>query len=185
MTKTEIFLKKSNLYPALILEGFFSSKKRGRIIKTTKYLLYAIPVIIILSIIFSSYTSADPNGSNNFLIIKMIGLAMILGGIYLMMETFEAYFAARYYFEHVSKNKYETEEKYTFSAGRILRRVENDNLLTGLLKSQSIGLKIVDRLGISREESDLLLLKQAELKNPPFFDTNDIPLVRVSAVYAV
>jgi ATP-dependent Clp protease ATP-binding subunit ClpC len=182
MTNTESFLKKSNLYPALILEGFFSSKKRGRIIKITKYLIYAIPVIIILSIIFSSYTSSDPSGSNNFLITKMIGLAMVLGGLYIMMEMFETYFFARYYFEHISKNKYGAEEKYTFSAGRILRRVENDNLLTGLLKSQSIGLKIVDRLGISREESAILLSKQAELKNPPFFDTKDIPLVKVSNI---
>ncbi|MEI6191082.1 MAG: AAA family ATPase [bacterium] len=182
MTNIELFLKKSNLYPALILENLFSSKKRERLIKITKYLLYAIPVIIVLSIIFSSYTSSDPSGSNNFLIIKMIGLAMILGGIYIMMEMFEAYFSARYYFEHVSKNKYEAEERYTFSAGRILRRVENDNLLIGLLKSQSIGRKIIDRLGISREESDLLLSKQAELKNPPFFDTKNIPLVKVSNI---
>ena len=182
MTNIESFLKKSDLYPALVLESCFSVKKRTRLIKITKYLLIFIPVVIIISVIFSGYNSFDLSKNTNFLIIRMIGLAMILSGIYILMEMFEAYFASKYYFEYIAKNKYEPEEAYTFSAGRILRRVEKDNLLTGLLKSQSIGRKIIDRLGISREESNLLLLKQAELKNPPFFDTKNIPLVRVSDI---
>ena len=182
MTNTELFLKKSDLYPALILESYFSAKKRKWLIKIVKYLIYSIPVIIILSILLSGYSSFNSGKNTDFLITKMIGLDMILVSIYLLMEMFEAYFAAKYYFEHITKNKYEPTEPYTFSAGRILEQVERDNLLTGLLKSQSVGRKIIDRLGISKEEANLLLLKQAELKNPPFFNTTNIPLVRASDI---
>jgi ATP-dependent Clp protease ATP-binding subunit ClpC len=179
MTNTESFLKKSNLYPALVLEGLFSSKKRMRVVKIIKYLIYAVPIIIILSVIFGGYSSFD---LTNFLIIRLIGFVMILIGIYMSMEMFEAYFSSKYYFEFIAKNKYKKEDTYTFSAGRILRRVEKDNLLIGLLKSQSIGQDIINRLGISREEQDNLIIKQTGSKNIPFFDITEIPLVKVSDI---
>lgn len=179
MTNIESLLKRSSLYPALILENYFSATKRRQVIKITKYLLSSIPIIIIISVIFNS------TGSNeiiNFVTNKLGGLTLFFLGIFILMNMFEAYFASTYYFEYVAKNSYGANELYTFSAGRILRKVNKDNLLTGLLRSQSIGRKIISRLGISQSEADQLLMKQAEVKVPPFFKTDEIPLVKVSHI---
>lgn len=180
MTKLESFLKKSPLYPALVLESFFSAKKRRLVIKITRYLFFLIPLIVVLSIIFSNYGILQSIHIADFLIKKMLGLGLVSLGLFILMQTFEAYFASIYYYEHIGKNTYQAKDLYTFSAGRILRRIENDNLLIGLLKSNSIGKKILNRLGITEEEANLLLLKQAEIKKPPVFNPDGIPLVKIS-----
>ena len=182
MTNIGSFLRKSPLYPALMLESYFNRQKRKLLIKAAKYLLCSIPIIIILGIIFGNWNVINPNQTVNFLTSKLLGLVLITFGIYLLMHMFEAYFASVYYFEYVSKNNYQPEDLYTFSAGRILRRVDNDNLLTGLLKSQSIGRRIIKRLGLSETEADQLLMRQAEIKNPPFFNTAGISMVRVADI---
>jgi len=182
MTKTEAFLKKSPLYSALILESFFNDKRRSLMIKITEYFLLFIPVIIILSLIFKDYGFSSKNITIDIVTGKLIGLICLSLGFYILMHLFEAYFASIYYFEYVANNKYLKNEGYTFSAGRILRYVERDNLLTGLLKSQSIGQRIIKRLGISQEEADALLMKQAEVKNPPIWNIEGIPLIKTSNI---
>jgi len=182
MTRTETLLKNSPIYSALALEGYFSAKKRRLTINITKYLLFSIPIIIILSIIFSDYGAAKSNIIADILITKLLGLTLISISIYLLMHMFEAYFASIFYFEYIGQNKYRKNELYTFSAGRLLRRVQNDNILTGLLKSQGVGKKILNRLGISENEINTLLLKQVEIKQPPVFDTSNIPLIKVSDI---
>jgi len=178
-TKIATFLKKDPLYPALVLESYFSVKKRRFIINTTKYLLFLIPIVTILGIIFSNYIITDGNILIDLVVNKLVGLMLVLIGVYLLMQMFEAYFCSIYYFEYVGKNNYPEKGKYTFSAGRILRRVERDNLLIGLLKSNWVGRKITKRLGISEAEADSLLLRQSKITNPPIFDTENIPLVKV------
>lgn len=182
MTHIESFLKKSPLYPALVLENYFSNTKRNLIIRITKYILFSIPVIIVLSLIFIDMENTGTDGLTDIVLTKLLGLSLILAGIFILMHMFEAYFASIFYFEYVAKNNYSNEDLYTFSAGRILRKVEKDNLLTGLLKSQSIGRKIINRLGISIAEANQLLMKQAEIKSPPIFKTQDIKLVKVSDI---
>ncbi len=177
MSKTEIFLKKSPIYYALSLEAHFSAKKRRQVINITKYVLYSIPIVIILSIIFSNYINPVSNDIPDILISKLIGIAMVFTSIYLLMNVFEMYFASVFYFEYIAKNNYKSDDLYTFSAGRILRRVRNDNILTGLLRSQGVGKEIFRRLGITKAESDLLLMKQAEIKNPPLLNLENIPLI--------
>ncbi len=180
MTKTEALLKKNHIYSAIILEGYFSFKKRHLLINTAKYLLFSLPIIIILSIILGNYGITSPGITADFLIIKLIGLALLAIGIYTLMQMFEAYFASIYYFEYVAKNNYSSNDIYTFSVGRILLKVNNDNLLTGFLKSQSIGRQIIKRLGISEAEADTLLMKQAEVKNPAFFKNDNLTIIKVA-----
>lgn len=182
MSKTETFLKKSPIYQALILEGYFSSKKRDFLMKATETTILLIPIIIILCILLNDYGIFASTKTINIITNKMTGIIMLFLGIYILMHMFEAYFASVFYFEYVGRNSYPPNAFYTFSAGRILRRVENDNLLIGLLKSQGVGKKIIRRLGINESESNLLLLKQAEVKNPPIFKTDSIPLVKVSTI---
>lgn len=182
MTKTEAFLKKSPLYSALMLESFFNSKRRKLMVKITEYFLLFIPAIIILSLIFGDYGLSSKNITVDIITHKMLGLICLSFGFYILMYMFEAYFASIYYFEHVANNKYSQDEGYTFSAGRILRRVERDNLLTGLLKSESIGQNILKRLGLSKEEVDDLLMKQAELKTPPVWNMENLPLIKTSNI---
>src|ERR1035437_4407886 len=102
MTRTEILLRKSPLYPALRLEGYFSAKKRKLLIKIAEYLLFSIPFIINLSIIFTNYNSAGPSETTDFLIRKLLGLVFISLGLYILMEMFEAYFISIYYFEYIA-----------------------------------------------------------------------------------
>jgi len=181
MTKIETFLKTSSLYHALMLESYFSVKKRQFLIKVSKNLLLSIPIIIILSIIFNNQLTSQTK-IVNFLIEKLFGFTLFSLGLFCLMQMFETYFASVFYFEYIAKNKYKNTDLYTFSAGRILRKVINDNLLTGLLRSNSLGQKIINRLGISQEEVTALLTKQTEIKNPPVFNANLIPLVKVSDI---
>jgi len=182
MTKTEIFLKKSPLYPVLVLEEYFSAKKRRVAIQTTKYFLLSIPLIIIGSIIIDNYGSFISGQVANLLIEKILGLAILSLSLYIIMHCFEAYFASTYYFEYILKNRYQTKEFYTFSAGRILRRVTNDNVLSGFLQSLTVGKKIMTRLGISPREIDILYMKQAEVKNPPLPDFSGQSLIKVATL---
>ncbi len=182
MTKIEDFLKKSPLYPALALEKYFSASRRRIVIQIAKYLLFSIPILIILSVIFDSYGVAKPGQTANVLIDKLFGLTLITLAIYILMHAFEAYFASTYYFEHISKNRYQNKELYTFSVGRVLRKVTNDNLLTGFLRSQSVGRKILKRLGITEDEINILLMKQAEIRNCPLFDLSGASLIRTSTL---
>jgi ATP-dependent Clp protease ATP-binding subunit ClpC len=151
--------------------------------KLTGYLLLSIPVVIVISVIYGNNNIAVTNSITiDFIIKKLIGLTLISAVLYATMQMFEFYFASIFYFEHIAKNVYRENEGCTFSAGRILRRVKNDNILTGLLTSYSIGRKIIRRLGISDEEIDNLLLKQTEINNPPVFNTEGIPLIKVSNI---
>ncbi len=179
MTRTEILLRKSSLYPALNLENKFNAKKRGFIVKLSGYALLAIPVIIILAIIFSDYGVEGSNQGADFLIQKLLGLTLFSLGVYILMQMFEAYFASVFYYDRIALNAYEPDEVYTFTAGRILRKVEKDNILTGFLKSQSVGRRILLRLGLAENEINTLLMRQAEIKNPPVFKTENIPLIKV------
>lgn len=182
MLKIESFLKKNPIYPALILESYFNNRKRRFFINIAKYTLILIPVTIIISIFIDNYDLTVSGGLADFLIRKSLGLALISLSIYIVMYLFEAYFASTYYFELVAKNRYSNKENYTFSAGRILRSVINDNLLTGLLRSRSIGKEILVRLGINQDEINSLLLSQAEVKEPKIFDINSEKLIKVSDI---
>jgi ATP-dependent Clp protease ATP-binding subunit ClpC len=182
MTKIESLLKKSPIYPALILESYFSANKRRFLIKLTGYLLLSIPIVIIVSVIYSNYAGPSLNTEVNFIIKKLVGLTLLSAFLFAVMQMFEFYFASIFYFEHIAKNIYRTDEIYTFSAGRILRRVKKDNLLTGLLMSRSIGRKIIWRLGISNEDADTLLMKQTEINNPPVFNTERLPLIKIADI---
>lgn len=179
MSKIQDYLKKSPIYPVLILEGYFSSDKRRLLIKITKYIVLSIPIIIILSIILINYGVSTPVDKADYLIRKLLGLGLLSLSIYSLMRMLEAYFSSVYYFEYVLKNNYSGKEYYTFSAGRLLRRVINDNLLTGLLRSKTVGRKIILRLGISEEEKKTLLEQQKNIKSTKVFDTNDSKLLRV------
>ena len=182
MTKIESLLKKSPIYPALILESYFSANKRRFLIKLTGYLLLSIPVVIIVSVIYSNYAGPSLNTEVNFIIKKLVGLTLLSAFLFAVMQMFEFYFASIFYFEHIAKNIYRADEIYTFSAGRILRRVKKDNLLTGLLMSRSIGRKIIWRLGISNEDTDTLLMKQKGIINPPVFNTERLPLIKITDI---
>lgn len=182
MTKIEGFLKKSPIYPALILENYFSPQKRLHLSNITKYIIFSLPIIIILTIIFTDYGVSGSGPGSDLLIRKLLGIGLLSLSIHLIMYLFEAYFASIYYFEYVARNRYSDKEFYTFSAGRLLKRAVNDNLLTGLLRSKTVGRQILLRLGISQQEVNTLLMNQAEVKNPKIFDTTGQKLIKVTDI---
>ncbi len=180
MSKIETFLKSSPLYPALLLEDLFYVRRRRLISRISKYLLLSLPIIIIISMILDNYGLATSPETADLLLGKLVGLMLILVSIFGLMQMFEAYFASIYYFEYIAKNNYKTKDRYTFSAGRLLRQADDDNILTGLLHSKVLGKNILNRLGISENEINQLLAKQAEIKNPPVFNFTEMKLLKVA-----
>lgn len=179
MSKIEDFLKRSPIYPALILEGYFSGRKRLLVINITKYVIFTLPVIIVLTIIFADYGIQNSNIWADLIVRKLIGVGILAISLYLIMHLFEAYFASVYYFEYIAHNRYLNKEYYTFSAGRILRRVTKDNLLTGLLRSEGVGKRIIKRLGISDVEAKKLLEEQKNVVEPKIIELSEKKVLKV------
>ncbi len=94
MKSIESFLKQSPLYPALILESYFSEKKRRYLANITKYIVFSLPIIIILVAIFVNTQDSRIADEIDFLVRKLIGFGLVSLSIFLIMQIFEMYFAS-------------------------------------------------------------------------------------------
>ena len=183
MSKIEIFYRKSPLYPALALETKFSLSRRNIIIKITEWIIWLVILAMVLLTFSNKITFVlEHRGAISFIMVRLYGLFWISVSLYILMHLFEAYFSSVFYFTHVAKNQYTPEDLYTFSAGRILRRVIDDNLVVGILRSK-LGTRIMLRLGIEKQDLNLLLMEQSEVKNPPVFNTNSQNIIKVEDIF--
>ena len=181
MNQIETFLKKSPLYPTLVLEKIFYEKRRRILTNITKYIVLILPIIIILSALFIDSSNSKIQTEIDFIVRKLIGIAILSLGLFLTLRTFEAYFASSFYFERVGKNLYKPEELYTFSAGRILKKSTNDNLFLGFLQTDTLGQKIMLRLGFSPTEIVVLAKKQKQNSAPQkIFDLSGKKIIHVA-----
>lgn len=169
MIEIDTFLKSSNLYPVISLESKFSARKRRLVMSITKYLVYSLPILILLSTLFIDATDTVSINTANAIITKILGVLAIALSIYILMHMGEAYFASKYYFEYVGKNNYQPNDRYTFSVGRILKKAKKGNVLVGFLLSEKIGQKILRRVGVTTKEINVLLeQKLAKTETPSF-----------------
>ena len=84
-----------------------------------------IILVFVLLLFYFTKNSVKFSGFKNFiitynLISRTVGLIMLNVGIYIYSHLANFYLATEYYFEKITQNKYSDDERYTFSAGRIL-----------------------------------------------------------------
>lgn len=135
-------IKESRLYPVLLLEDLVSTKTR-RFLSLTIPLLSLIFLIVWLRVWWFGFTPTHNN--------VWLGLALIFASLALALKLIEAFFLS-YYFKSVITNDYQPADLFTFTVGRILFHVRDNDLLGAFILSQTGGL-ILQRLGISKEES--------------------------------
>jgi ATP-dependent Clp protease ATP-binding subunit ClpA len=126
----------------LVSENF-----RNKLAKITKTII--IILVIVLFFLYFSHGSANSYS----LIPRTIGLILLNVGIFIYSHLSSFYLSSTYYFEKISKNAYNKDELYTFSAGRILYAGRKTDILHGFFASK-IGKQILLRLGINQKNAN-------------------------------
>ena len=149
------FLKKSSIYNVLATESLISEDFRNKLAKVSKTII--VILIFVLLLFYFTKNSIRYSNFKNFvdsynLIQRTIGLILINLGVYIYSELGSFYLSSTYYFEKITKNKYNKDELYTFSAGRVLYPGRKTDILHGFFDSK-IGKLILIRLGINQKDS--------------------------------
>jgi len=137
----------------LATESFVSEDFRNKLSRISKMVI--IILVFVLLLFYFTKNSVKFSGFKNFiitynLISRTVGLIMLNVGIYIYSHLANFYLATEYYFEKITQNKYSDDERYTFSAGRILYSGKNTDVLHGFLTSK-MGKLILIRLGIDNK----------------------------------
>jgi len=139
-------VKNSPLYPILILESVFSSRVRSLFIKISGGLFVAL-ILVAAFFSVSGLSTLAP---------KVWGLIFISLAFYLVAKMVEFYFNSSYYFDNVALNRYRPGDIFTFTVGRILLNIRDNDVLEGFLLSAA-GRRIIKRCGLSdRAANDFL-----------------------------
>ncbi len=133
-------VKNSKLYPALIIESWLGVNYRRLMIKLSAGLLIGLFGLATLS------SSLVPRLA--IVAPRIWGLVSLALAFYLSAKCLEWYFNSSYYFDNVTLNNYQPGDLFTFTVGRILMNVKQDDLLAGFLTSNT-GKKIIIRLGLT------------------------------------
>lgn len=183
MIKSDI--KKSKIYPVLVLEYFVSEKNLARLSKLIVY-FFLLFVFVILGgwavnakMNFPSLALLD-----HWLWLKLLGILTITLGLMAIIFMLRSYLRASYYFENVVKNQYHSKDLYTFTVGRILYRTPGDDWLAGFLLSDT-GRIIMARCGISAEQITKFLTGRTALPLSITLDSGKLLKLRefVEALY--
>jgi ATP-dependent Clp protease ATP-binding subunit ClpC len=139
-------VKKSPLYPILVLESIFSSRVRSLAIKISGG-LFVVLVVVAAFFSISGLSTLAP---------KVWGLIFVSLAFFFVAKMAEYYFNSSYYFDNVALNRYQPGDIFTFTVGRILLGVKNGDVLAGFLTSY-IGRRVIERCGLSdRATSEFL-----------------------------
>lgn len=148
------FLKKGSIYNVIASEAMMSRDFRDKLSKISKTLV-TILIFVLLFLYFTknslSFTSFKIFIDAYGLIDKTIGLILFNLGIFIYSHLAQFYLSSTYYFEKIVNNKYNKDDLYTFSAGRILYAGRKTDILHGFLNSQ-IGKLVFYRLGIDKKD---------------------------------
>ena len=161
------FLKKSSIYNVLAIESVISEKFRKKLSQISQIII----LILLLTILFFYFTKDHPRliEFKNFvdrynLISRTFGIILINVGIYLYSQLARFYLSSTFYFEKVTKHKYNKNDLCTFSAGRILYAGIKTDILHGFFDSET-GKLILQRLGISPREAKIFYNSQKINRN--------------------
>lgn len=133
-------IRLSRLYPVLLLEELISRRARNILLFVGK--LLALGLILLL-------THAWWQGGAVALS-RWIGLAMITLALTLLVYLIECFFRS-YYYDNILDNNYHRADLFTFTVGRILFKLKNDDVWRAFLTS-STGLAVMQRLGVSYQQ---------------------------------
>src|ERR1035437_2068307 len=140
------FLKQSPLYDVLAVESLYSKEFRKFFAFISKIIIFVVGFAILFL-----YLTKHSDSSYGSLISRGAGLILFNAGVFLWSELTSYYLSSTYYFEKITKNKYNKNDIYTFSAGRVLFAGRNTDILHGFFDSK-IGKIIFFRLGINSKD---------------------------------
>ena len=170
------FLKKSSLYNVLTAESLVSEEFRDKLAKISKLIIYIL--VFVLLFLYFTKNSARFDSFKEFvekysLTSRVLGLVLINIGIFIYSHLAQFYLSSTYYFEKIIENKYNKDELYTFSAGRILYAGRKTDILHGFLKSK-IGKIVFIKLGISKKDRKAFYKSQSikDIENVPAHEGN-------------
>lgn len=145
MSKLSSRLKESRLYPALLLEDLISRRARRVLWRAGQLLL----LILFLLLARAWWFSLTINLS------RWIGAVLVCLAFTLMIYLVECFFRS-FYYSSILTNDYQPEDLFTFTVGRILYRLKNEDVWRGFLLSDT-GSLIMKRLGLERRQIDNFL----------------------------
>ena len=161
------YLKQSSIYNVLATESIISEGFRSKLSKFSKILI-AILVLILFLFYFPVFSKRLVNLKNfvDFYNLepRIIGLILFNIGIFIYSELISFYFSSTYYFEKITKNKYNENDTFTFSAGRILYAGRKTDILHGFFDSL-IGKLIFSRLDINLKDAEIFSNSQKVIIN--------------------
>jgi len=144
-------LKNSPLYPILIIESVFSTRRRKVAINLAGFLFLAL---------FGLATFLSASSDRLALLApKVWGLVSLGLAFYLVNKMINLYFNSSYYFDNIALNRYRPGDLFTFTVGRVLMATKNNDVLQGFLSANS-GRRIMKRCGISDRLVDEFLAKR-------------------------
>ena len=150
-------VKKSRLYPVLLLEQIFPALSRH-------LFLQIIAVVVVVLIGLSLPTQASG---------LVVGLLLLTLALFLALWALELFFRS-YYYESIITNEYGAEDIFTFTVGRILFQVRDNRALEAFLTSK-IGEEVIRRLGIHQTIVDQFLEKEYQPTVEIFsFDSREV-----------
>lgn len=142
MTSYRSQLKNGRLYPVLVLEQVLSHRTRHGLLTLGSWLLFIFGLALIIGGLSSAITQ---NTLRPF-----AGTALLVVALWLFIELLEAYFRS-VYFGSIISNRYQPDDLYTFTVGRVLYGVIDNDLTAGFCRSV-IGRRIFKRVGLAPTE---------------------------------
>lgn len=140
-------IKSSRLYPVLLLENMIS--RRGR-----RFLRFMVAVVTLILLLYLEQTS------------RWLGLVIILATIILILHLLESFFRS-YYFSSIITNRYRREDLFTFTVGRILCGLRDDNDVLKVFMLSETGSLVLGRLGVMNSEIQSFLKARTQKANMP------------------
>ncbi len=156
------YLKQSSIYNVLATESVISKDFRDKLGKISQIIIF----VLIFALLFFYFTKNSTKfikfkefADSYNLIQRTIGIILINLGIFIYSQLSSFYFSSAYYFEKVTKHKYDKNDFFTFSAGRILYIGRKTDILHGFFDSRT-GKMISARLGINPKDARIFYNSQ-------------------------
>ncbi|OJI07677.1 hypothetical protein BK005_01805 [bacterium CG10_37_50] len=150
MSELKNQIKQSCLYPVLLLDDLITERFRRLLLHLLRYIIF---ILVLIFVVYQVSTYWSPVAGFWLFLIqiknKILGLLFINLSLFGIVYLLELYFSARYYFELIAQNRYQAIDSYTFSVGRILFQLKDDDLLASFGRAK-LGRAILRRLGLSQ-----------------------------------
>lgn len=145
-------IRLSRLYPVLLLEELISRRARNILLVIGKFLALGLILLLIRAWWQGGAVALS----------RWIGAAMIILTLTLVVYLIECFFRS-YYYGNILDNNYHRADLFTFTVGRILFKLKNDDVWRAFLLSTT-GLAVMQRLGVAPQQINNFL-QQREVNN--------------------